>query len=142
MLLRKIGWSSLAGIELQPYALEIARSRLPGVTLDQGSALALPWADSSFDVVFTSGVLIHVSPDDLPKVMGEIYRVTREYIWCSEYFAPQVTRISYRERADLLWKMDFASQFLRRFPDLELVKERRLPYLQGPNVDTVFLLKK
>lgn len=142
LLLRQMGWSELSGVELQPYALEIARSRLPNASLKEGSALALPWADSSFDLVFTSGVLIHISPDDLPRAVSEIYRVSKEYIWCSEYFASEVTEIKYRDRAELLWKMDFARQFLRAFPDLELVQERRLPYLESTNVDSVFLLRK
>jgi len=142
LLLKEMGWANLSGAELQPYAIEIARSRLPHVTLKQGSALALPWPDRSFDIVFTSGVLIHISPNDLPLAMGEIHRVSKEYIWCSEYYAPEVTQIKYRDRAELLWKMDFARQFQTRFPDLQLVREQRLPYLQTSNVDTVFLLRK
>jgi len=142
LMLRQMGWSNLSGTELQPYAMEIARSRLPEATFKLGSALALPWEDCSFDVVFTCGVLIHISPTDLPLVMNEIYRTTREYIWGTEYYAPEVTQVVYRDHSELLWKMDFARQYMQRFPDLELVKEQRLPYLDNANVDTVFLLKK
>jgi len=142
LLLKQMGWSNLSGIELQCYALEIARSRLQDATLKQGSALALPWPDSAFDVVFTSGVLIHISPSDLGVAMEEIYRVSKEYIWCSEYYAPELTRITYRDRTELLWKMDFARQFEDRFPNLQLTREQRLPYLKNSNVDSVFLLRK
>jgi pseudaminic acid biosynthesis-associated methylase len=142
LLLKQMGWSNLSGIELQCYALEIARSRLQDATLKQGSALALPWPDSAFDVVFTSGVLIHISPSDLRVAMEEIYRVSKEYIWCSEYYAPELTRITYRDRTELLWKMDFARQFKDRFPNLQLTREQRLPYLKNSNVDSVFLLRK
>jgi pseudaminic acid biosynthesis-associated methylase len=142
LMLRQMGWSNLSGTELQPYAMEIARLRLPEATFKLGSALALPWEDCSFDVVFTCGVLIHISPTDLPLVMNEIYRTTREYIWGTEYYAPEVTQVVYRDHSELLWKMDFARQYMQRFPDLELVKEQRLPYLDNANVDTVFLLKK
>jgi pseudaminic acid biosynthesis-associated methylase len=142
LMLREMGWTDLSGIELQPYAIEIARSRLPEVTFKMGSALALPWDDCSFDVVFTSGVLIHISPKDLVRAMDEMHRTSKEYIWCSEYYAPKVTEIVYRNRKELLWKRDFARYYLDRFPDLELVREQRLPYLDNPNVDTVFLLRK
>jgi pseudaminic acid biosynthesis-associated methylase len=142
LMLRQMGWSNLSGTELQPYALEIACSRLPEVAFKQGSALSLPWKDNSFHVVFTSGVLIHISPNDLPRAADEIYRTTDGYIWCSEYYAPDATEITYRNRRELLWKMDFAAYFIRRFPDLKLVREKRLPYLDNPNVDTVFLLRK
>ncbi len=42
LLLQEMGYSNLSGIELQPYALKIARGRLPGVLLKLGLALALP----------------------------------------------------------------------------------------------------
>jgi pseudaminic acid biosynthesis-associated methylase len=142
LMLRHMGWSNLSGVELQPYALEIARSRLPDVPLKLGSALDLPWINSSFDVVFTSSVLIHISPKDLPRVMDEIYRTSKEYIWGAEYYAPEVTQVTYRTHNDLLWKMDYARLYLERFSDLTLVKEEHLPYLSNDNVDTVFLLKK
>jgi pseudaminic acid biosynthesis-associated methylase len=140
-LLRQMGWSNLAGVDLQTYALEIARQRLPGASLRQGSALALPCADVTFDVVFTSGVLIHIAPEDLPQAMDEIYRASREFIWGLEYYSPEIAEVPYRSHRALLWKMNFARQYLDRFPDLELVREQRLPYLDSANVDTAFLLK-
>jgi pseudaminic acid biosynthesis-associated methylase len=141
-LLQQMGYSNLSGIELQPYALEIARQRLPDASLMQGSALALPHGDASFDIVFTSGVLIHIAPNDLPRAMDEIHRCAKTYIWGMEYYAPEVTEVNYRGNSGLLWKMDFARRYLERFRDLELMRERRLPYLQNENVDSVFLLRK
>jgi pseudaminic acid biosynthesis-associated methylase len=142
LLLRQMGYTNLSGVELQPYAFEVARRRLPGVDLKLGSALDLPHPDNSFDVVFTSGVLIHIAPRDLPRAMDEIYRCAKTYIWGMEYYCPDVTEVSYRGHNELLWKMDYAQSYLERFPDLELVRERRLPYLENANVDTVFLLRK
>ena len=142
LMLQHMGYSNLSGIELQPYALEIAVRRLPGVALKLGSALSLPHRDSSFDVVFTAGVLIHIAPKNVPQALDEIFRCSRDYIWGMEYYAPQMTEINYRNHSSLLWKMDFAQCYLERFPDLELVQERRLPYLENANVDTMFLLRK
>jgi pseudaminic acid biosynthesis-associated methylase len=141
LLLQEMGFRNLSGIELQPYALEIAKSRCHGVRLEQGSASALPFADKSFDVIYTSGVLIHISPTDLSRAIDEIYRCAKTYIWGMEYYSPRVTEVNYRSRAGLLWKMDFARQYLERF-DLELVLEQRIPYLDSQNLDTMFLLKK
>ncbi len=142
LLLQAQGYTQLTGIELQSYALAGARSRLKGVALEQGSALALPFEDQAFDVVFTSGVLIHIAPDDLPQAMSEIHRCARHYIWGAEYFSSELTAVNYRGNDDLLWKMDYARKYLTLFDDLELVKERRFQYLENDNVDTVFLLKK
>jgi pseudaminic acid biosynthesis-associated methylase len=142
VLLNEQGYTHLSGVEIQPYALEIAQVRLPGASFRQGSALTLPFPDNSFDLVFTSGVLIHIAPDDLAQVMGEIYRCTRTYIWGAEYFSPQAQSVIYRGHDRLLWKMDYARLYLKLFDDLELVRERRLPYLANANVDSIFLLKK
>ena len=142
LLLQEMGFPNLSGVEVQPYALEIAESRTRNVALKAASALSLPYADQSFDVVFTSGVLIHIAPEDLPRAMDEIYRCATTFIWGLEYYAPSLTEVNYRSHSGLLWKMDFAKGYLERFPDLELVREQRLPYLDSPNADTVFLLKK
>ncbi|HEY6337932.1 MAG TPA: hypothetical protein VIW68_05520 [Candidatus Sulfotelmatobacter sp.] len=55
---------------------------------------------------------------------------------------PETTEVNYRSHSRLLWKTDYVRHYLERFADLELVRERRIPYLEGLNVDTVFLLKK
>ncbi len=142
LLLQKMGYSNLSGIELQPYALEIARSRTRNISLAQGSALEIPYGDALFDVVFTSGVLIHIAPADLARAMDEIHRCARTFVWGMEYFAPNATEVNYRSHSGLLWKMDYAHCYLQRFKDLELVREQHIPYLEGSNVDTVFLLRK
>jgi pseudaminic acid biosynthesis-associated methylase len=140
--LQHMGYTNLSGVELQPYALEIARQRLPGVSLQLGSALSLPHEAASFEVVFTSGVLIHISPKDLPRAMEEIYRCSRRYIWGMEYYSSDVAEVAYRGHNRLLWKMDYARNYLERFPDLELVRQQRLPYVENKNIDAVFLLRK
>jgi pseudaminic acid biosynthesis-associated methylase len=142
LLLREMGYSNLSGLELQAYAIEIARRRLPDVSLKLGSSLGVPHADLSFDVVFTSGVLIHISPQDLPRALDEIYRCSKTYIWGFEYYAPEVTEVNYRSHRELLWKMDYARAYLERFPQLELVREERLSYSENANIDTMFLLRK
>ncbi len=142
LLLQQMGYQNLSGVELQPYALEIARRRLPDAAIQQGSALALPHPDAAFDVVFTSGVLIHIAPDDLPRAMDEIHRCAKSYIWGLEYFSPEATEVQYRGHSRLLWKMDYARRYLERFADLEMVRQEKLPYLENENIDAVFLLRK
>jgi len=142
LLLQEIGFTNLWGAEVQPYALESARARTRGVQLGQASALDLPYEDGDFDLVFTSGVLIHISPVDLPAALDEIHRCAKTWIWGLEYYAPDVTQVNYRGHDDLLWKMDYAKRYQDRFDDLELAREQRLPYLNSSNVDTMYLLKR
>jgi pseudaminic acid biosynthesis-associated methylase len=141
-LLQQMGFRELFGIEIQPYALERAQTRLEGVQLLEAGAFDIPHPDGYFDLVFTSGVLIHVSPDDLPLAMAEIHRCSSSYIWGLEYYSPETTEVNYRGHQSLLWKTDYASLYLKQFEDLELQKLEYLAYLEGTNVDCVFLLKK
>ncbi len=45
--------------------------------LVQGAAGALPFADRSFDFVFTMGLCMHIPPAGIRQVIGEVARVTR-----------------------------------------------------------------
>ncbi len=103
---------------------------------------AIPYPDQNFDLVFTSGVLIHIAPTDVPVALAEIHRCAKTWVWGSEYYAPRMTEVSYRGHDSLLWKTDYAQLYVERFPDLELVSEQRLRYLENENVDTMFLLRR
>jgi pseudaminic acid biosynthesis-associated methylase len=142
LILRHMGYENLNGIDIQKYALQKARSRMPNGRFEHASVLEIPFPDSSFDLVFTSVVLIHVAPNDLAKALNEIHRCTRRYIWGIEYYAPEVTMIRYRGHEDLLWKADYANLYLEAFQDLELLRMERIFYLGTPNEDRMFLLKK
>jgi len=85
-----------------------------------GLAAAIPLADGAVDMAFTSGVLIHIHPDDLPASVDEIHRVTRRYVACIEYFSDKPEMIPYRGHADRLFKRDFGGFYLDRFPDLRV----------------------
>lgn len=73
------------------------------------------------DLVFTCGVLIHIHPDDLYTAMREIYRTSRKYIICSEYFSPHLREIIYRDKKEMLWARDFGSEWLDKFNGLRCV---------------------
>ncbi len=85
-------------------------------------AFQLPLDDSSVDLVFTSGVLIHIAPDDLGRATDEIFRVSSKYILCIEYFSHVPEEINYRGEKGLLFKRDFGSFYLDRFPGLKWIK--------------------
>lgn len=140
--LQAIGFENLYGIELQPYAVEVSKKNTKNINLIQGSAFDIPFKDSYFDLVFTSGVLIHISPADISIAITEIYRCTGEYIWGFEYFADQHLEIPYRGSSNLMWKADFAKLYLDKFKDLELIKEKRIKYLDNDNVDSMYLIRK
>jgi pseudaminic acid biosynthesis-associated methylase len=140
--LQEVGFGNLYGIELQSYAVELSKSRTKDINIIQGSAFDIPFKDGFFDLVFTSGLLIHIDPGDITTVLDEIYRCTRQYIWCYECYAAVYTQVEYRGHADLLWKTNFCKLFLDRFRNLRLIKEEHFKYSNSDNVDTMFFLAK
>jgi pseudaminic acid biosynthesis-associated methylase len=140
--LREMGFQNLYGIEIQDYALRKARARLQSAQFALATAFEIPYPDCFFDLVFTSGVLIHIAPADLPKALREIHRCAARFIWGFEYYSLQPVEVGYRGHRSLLWKGDFAGLYLDLFSDLDPVRAEKIPYLEGPNVDSMFLLSR
>lgn len=108
------------GVEPNPYARRKARLADPRISVIEGTIFDLPFQDKSFDLAFTSGVLIHIRKADLPRAIRELHRVSRRYLLCCEYYDEKETRIPYRGHGELLWKRDFKSHFLKEFPRLKV----------------------
>ena len=119
--LSKIKDYKLVGLEPSKYAVLQGRSNT-AISILEGNAFDIPFKDGYFDLVFTSGVLIHISLADLPKAMDEMYRVTNRYLLVIEYYAENETVIPYHGHSQLLWKRNFKKHFEDRFPNMKLVK--------------------
>src|SRR3989338_4619080 len=122
-VVQKQGYEKLYGIEAQPYAVEKGKKLSIGINIIQGSALDLPFKDDYFDLLFTYGVLIHISPDDITQVLSEIYRVSKRFIWGFEYFCKNYQPLDYRGNEGFLWKGDFGKMYQDLFPSLKLIKQ-------------------
>lgn len=94
---------------------------LPVDRIHDASSTSLPLDDESVELAFTSGVLIHIAPDDLLPSCREMHRVSSRYIACAEYFNPTPVEIEYRGHSGVLFKRDFGAFWLDNFADLELV---------------------
>lgn len=117
--------TEILGVEPNPYALALARSASNKFSVLPGDIFDLPFKDNYFDLVFTAGVLIHISPERLADAMLEIARVSRRYALAVEYYAAQETAIEYRGHANLLWKQDFLKKYRTVVPQLILVRSGR-----------------
>ena len=115
--------ANLHGIEPNRFSCETARNNeaLSQATIQEGEGSALPYADNSIDLVFTSGVLIHVAPDNLGGVVDEIVRVARHYVVCIEYFSHEPTEVEYHGMSGYLFKRDFGNYYLQRHPGLRVL---------------------
>jgi pseudaminic acid biosynthesis-associated methylase len=143
--LQRMGFTNLYGIELQAYAVEKAKENTKGIDIIQGSGFDVPFRDNYFDLVYTSGVLIHIAPNDLPKFTSEMVRCSSKYIWGFEYFSEETKQLNYRGNEGFMWKADFPSVFTKMFSNLTLVSKKVYPYIsekEKGNEDVMYLLEK
>ena len=99
---------------------EAARKAMADVaTVLPGDLSQLPYADDAADMVFTSGVLIHVPPADLPRALSEIHRVSKRWVLSIEYFNHVPEEIQYRGQSGMLWRRDWGEAWLAQFPTLK-----------------------
>jgi pseudaminic acid biosynthesis-associated methylase len=131
----------LQGLEPNETACEFARANT-GCVIAQGSAFSIGANAGSFDLVFTSGVLIHIASEDLDKVLREICRVSRKYIVAIEYNADVDISILYRGHENLLWKRNFGKRYLDVLPELALVDSGNLGPEDGFDPCTWWLISK
>ena len=112
-------------LALEPNAASRAELLKLGIVeskdIFDGVASHMPLEDNSADMVFTSGVLIHIPPNDLLPSCKEIVRIAKKYVIAIEYFSVNPETIPYRGREDLLFKRDFGGFYLDHFPNLQLV---------------------
>ena len=77
--------------------------------------------------------------------MKSFIPAVKKYICIAEYYNPSPVALSYRGHSDKLFKRDFAGEFMKQFPDVELV-QYGFAYRSDPNFpqDDInwFLLKK
>ncbi|MDZ7641812.1 MAG: hypothetical protein U5J62_07310 [Desulfurivibrio sp.] len=110
----------LSAVELNEKAASELKKNVPNIDLNLGSILDFK-PSSSWDMVFTKGVLIHINPEKLPIVYDLLYQSSSRYIVVSEYYSPKPVEVVYRGHSSKLFKRDFAGEILDRFPGLGLI---------------------
>lgn len=115
-----------------------------GATVEVGSILDFEPA-RTWDLTFTKGVLIHISPDRVGDAYAALVRSSRRYVMVCEYFNPVPVEVPYRGQDGALFKRDFAGELLDSFPGLRLV-DYGFTYHRDPQFplddSTWFLLEK
>ena len=74
-----------------------------------------------FDLVFTKGVMIHLSPDCLTQVYDLMEKASSRLVCIAEYYNPSPVEIPYRGHQGKLFKRDFAGEMMERHPNLRLL---------------------
>ncbi len=76
---RQVG-STVVGLDRHARVLDVARGHGQGVSLVQGDANRMPFADRSFDTAFCHLLAHHLEPAQLTNVIREMGRVARRVV--------------------------------------------------------------
>lgn len=111
LALKSLGVKKVVGFDISKNAIELAKKMSPftksEVTFIQGSVLKLPFKKSSFDFVFSNGVLHHTTSTE--KGLDEIYRVLKPGGDCWLYL--------YGGKESFFWDaVDFCRELLKDVP--------------------------
>lgn len=129
------------GVEINKYAFKECKKK--GHIVFNSSIFDFK-IKKKFDLVFTSGVLIHINPKKLNQVYSKLFNLSKKYILIEEYFNPTPVQITYRKFKNKLFKRDFAKEIMNKYK-LQLVDYGFL-WKEDKKVDadnvTWFLFKK
>ncbi|MGF2038939.1 MAG: class I SAM-dependent methyltransferase [Nostoc sp. CmiVER01] len=68
---------NVTGLDASPKSLQRARQNVPLAVYLEAFAQKMPFADNLFDVVHTSVALHEMQPEQLRKIISEVYRVLK-----------------------------------------------------------------
>lgn len=132
------------GIEINSEAASQLKSVIPPSCVYNESILDFE-PNRKWDLVFIKGVLIHINPEELPKVYDKLEKSTGRYLLIAEYYNPSPVAVTYRGHSDRLFKRDFAGEVMELYPKLKLIDYgfvyRRDPSFPQDDI-TWFLMEK
>jgi ubiquinone/menaquinone biosynthesis C-methylase UbiE len=89
---------SVTGLDQSDRMIEIARERMPSAEFVQADAVPLPFADGSFDRVFTGHFYGHLDGAEREAFLAEARRVARELVVVDSAVRPDHQREEVQER--------------------------------------------
>jgi len=141
-ILQKLGFTNLTGVEINKKAFEIAKKNHVNIKFYNSSIEEFDPGQEKFDLVYTSGVLIHINPKALPEIIKKIISLSKEYIFDSEYYSDELVEVNYRGHEKTLWKQNFPQLFLKENPKLKIIKQEKIYWKTEDLCDIIYLLKK
>ena len=133
---------NIYGIDVNAKALRTLRGSMPDVNAVHSVARSLPFRDRMFDLVFTTGVLIHQPDSTLPLVMAEVVRCSGRYVLAGEYYAQESVEIGYRGEIGALFKRDYGQLYQEYCPELTLLRKGFLGKDDGWDDVTFWLFER
>jgi ubiquinone/menaquinone biosynthesis C-methylase UbiE len=111
----------ITALDQSERMLEVARERVPEATLVQGDALELPFAEASFERLFTAHFYGHLEQAERLPFLAEARRVARELVVVDAAVRPDHEREEWQTR--VLNEGSSFSVFKRYFDASQLADE-------------------
>jgi len=92
--LKEMGFTEITGVDINESGLKIAREEFPEFEFIK-SAIEEYNSTKMYDLVLTSGLLIHIQPDNLPNVINKMKKLSKKYIFGFEYYSKEFERIDW-----------------------------------------------
>jgi ubiquinone/menaquinone biosynthesis C-methylase UbiE len=105
----------VTGLDPSTKLLEIARDAAPLSTFKHGYAEDIPFMNEEFDGVWACASLIHIQRKNLPRVLGEVYRIMKP----GAIFAPSFKQ-GRGERAIKDERYGGVEKFFAYYPESEM----------------------
>lgn len=118
----------VACVDFSPPMLERARNRArrlgtSQVTFFERAGQDLGFEDGSFELVLTTVVLLHVPPEDIEQVIGELVRVSGRWILINEYSSVDLDRLQRWPTMEHVFLHDYRACFERAGARLRHVRQ-------------------
>ncbi|MDI6735142.1 MAG: class I SAM-dependent methyltransferase [bacterium] len=129
LLAKKFPNSEIKGIDINPLAVRrgnewLIQDGISNVELLVSKIDELDqFQDKSFDIVFTSSVLMYIGPDKIKKVIRELVRITRKTLILSEWHSFEFSSLGSHM---LYWVRDYVS-LLKEFIKEEPINIIKMP---------------
>ena len=110
--------ASVGGLEVNPKAVRFAREKLPNCNLLHFDLHELSDISGVSDIVFTSGVLIHVPPEDLTSAIKQMISRAARYVMHLEQLGknevcagPKKFKPTYKVSDQIQWNPDLVEVY-------------------------------
>jgi len=113
-------WVTADAVEINAKAVRALRTKPFIQDVFHGSVLDYV-PTKTYDLVMTSGLMIHLAPEFLPQVYDTMVQASAKYLLVIEYYNPDPVEVPYRGHSGVLFKRDFAGELMDRHPGVELV---------------------
>jgi SAM-dependent methyltransferase len=110
----------LSGIDISKEAIEFCRKNLPNSSFinDKFSNILKHFKENTYDVIYTSGVMIHQSPDIIDDLLDSFIKIGTKYIVHFEDIGndelisgKKEYNPSWRESDQFLWKNNLVKRY-------------------------------